>query len=214
MELPDVTADVLPHLPPKHVAVLPDVVEMKPFRHPTSGRSCTLHRYQVPLDAGFAITAHKAQGQTLKRLIVDLASCIGTEAAYVMVSCCTSLEGLMILQPFPISKITIHRSQEARDEFRCLDRLNFQTMVKYGDYAMDDINPSTVHETPPVEDISQIITLFSCSNPPVDISGRNRLLSQMWDIEEQKGTLHLILFPSWSRLIMNHTVRSPYGAET
>jgi ATP-dependent exoDNAse (exonuclease V) alpha subunit len=117
VELPDVTADALPNLPPKHVTVLPKAIEMKPFYHLNSGHSCKLHRYQVPLDAGFAITTHKAQDQTLKRAIVDLASCIGKEATYVMVSQCTSLEGLMVLQPFPIGKITTHRSQEARDEF-------------------------------------------------------------------------------------------------
>lgn len=187
VELPDAMTDVLPSLPQKHVAVLPDTMEMKPFRHPNSGQSCTLRRYQIPLDAGFAITAHKAQGQTMEKLIVDLASCIGTEAAYVMVSRCTSLDGLMILRPFPIGKITTHRSQEARDEFRRLERLNFQTTVKSGNHAIGDIGSSTIHETPPSENVSQITNLISGSNR-LDLRTASELLSQIWNAKEGNGT--------------------------
>ena len=196
VELPDATADALPNLPLKHVAVLPDAVEMTPFRHPNSGRSCTLRRYQVPLDAGFAITTHKAQGQTLEKVIVDLASCIGTEAPYVMISRCTSLEGLMVLRPFPIGKLTTHRSQEARDEFRRLDRLNFQTMVECGDPTMGDVNRSTTHENPHAGSVSRITTLFSGPSPP-DIGSASQLLSQIWDIKGGNGTSPPILSPTW-----------------
>jgi len=97
IELADAKADVLPNLLLKHIAILPNEVEMKAFQHLISGRSQTLHQFQVPLDATFAITTHKAQGQTMTQVNVDLNSCIGTEAAYVMISQCMSLEGLMIL---------------------------------------------------------------------------------------------------------------------
>jgi len=135
VELPDLTGDPLPNLPPAFVPVLPNEVEMKSLLHPNSGRTCTLRRHQVPLDAAFAITAHKSQGQTINKIVVDLKSCIGTEAAYVMVSRCTSLGGLAVLRPFPISKITIHRSQEARDEFHRLDLLGTQTTAASGSGA-------------------------------------------------------------------------------
>ena len=180
VELPGATADALPNLPPKHVAVLPNETEMKPLRHPNTGYSCTLRRYQVPLDAGFAITAHKAQGQTLEKVIVDLASCMGTEAAYVMVSRCTSLDGLMVLRPFPIGKIKAHRSQEARDEFRRLDGLNIQTMAECGDHPMSYVSP-------PTESISQITTLFSGTNLP-DVDTAGRLLSQIQNGKGSGGT--------------------------
>ena len=52
-----------------------------------------------------------------------------------MVSRCASLGGLAVLRPFPISKITIHRSQEARDEFRRLDLLRAQTIATSGSGA-------------------------------------------------------------------------------
>ncbi|KAG2352853.1 hypothetical protein BDR07DRAFT_1312158 [Suillus spraguei] len=48
---------------------------------------------------------HKAQGRTLSRAIIDIQSCRGTEAPYVMASHATSLDGLLILHPFNISKI-------------------------------------------------------------------------------------------------------------
>ena len=192
VELPDATADALPNLPLRHVAVLPGETEMKPFRHPSSGHSCTLRRYQVPLDAGFATTAHKIQGQTLEKVVVDLASCIGTEAAYVMVSWCTSLNGLMVLRPFPIGKIKVHRSQEARDEFRRLDRLDAQTTAGHGDHTTGDAGPSAIHEARPVEGVSQITTLFSGTNPR-DIGSASQLLNRLWDAKGGGGMSYLVL---------------------
>ena len=86
VEVPDVNCNPLPHLPPGHVAIISDTVGMRPIIHPASGKSCTMRRFQVPLTPGFAMTAHKAQGLTLSRVIIDFASCRGTESAYVMAS--------------------------------------------------------------------------------------------------------------------------------
>ena len=188
VELTGTSTDALPNLPPKHAAVLPSDVEMKPFRHPNSGHSCTLHRYQVPLDAAFAITTHKAQGQTMNKVVADLGSCIGTEAAYVMISRCTSLEGLMILRPFSIRKITTHRSQEARDEFSRLERLNSQTIAECGDNPIGSVRSSSIHETARAEGVSEIAALFSGENP--DVSSASQLLSRMWDTNGGRGTSH------------------------
>jgi hypothetical protein len=193
VEVSDVTADTLPHLPPKHVAVLPGEVEMKAFRHPNSGRSVTLRRHQVPLDAAFAITAHKAQGRTMTQVVVDLNSCIGTEAAYVMISRCTSLEGLMILRPFPITKITVHRSQEARNEFQRLDRLNTQTITECVGSPVGGSLGSSVHETTGTEGARQVTTLFSGPNPP-DVGSASELLTRIWD-DRGGGLSKCILFP-------------------
>ena len=78
------------------------------------------------------MTAHKAQGLTLPRVVIDFVSCKGTESPYVMASRCTSLDGLLIMRPFPISKISCHRSQEARDEFNRLQVMRLQTTATYG----------------------------------------------------------------------------------
>ena len=42
-------------------------------------------RRQVPIESGFAMTVYKTQGQTMSRVVVDLAGCSGTfERPYVM----------------------------------------------------------------------------------------------------------------------------------
>jgi len=171
VELPDFLGEALPHLPPKYVPIIPNEVEMKSFRHPKSGRSCTLRRHQIPLDAAFATTAHKAQGQTMNKVIIDLNSCVGTEAAYVMISRCTRLDGLLILRPFPISKITVRRSQDAREEFHRLERLGKHT-VETGGGAQEGGDPGD--ETMA---ISAIFTLDTTA----DTRAAGQLLSRLWD---------------------------------
>ena len=131
VEIPDLTCDQLPHLPPKHVPIISDTVGMS-IIHPVSRQSFTVKQFQVPLAPGFAMTAHKAQGLTLPHVIVDLANCIGTESPYVMVSRCTSLGGLMVMRPFPFSKVRCRRSQEARNKFARLDLLRWQTIATFG----------------------------------------------------------------------------------
>ena len=132
VEVPNLTAKPLPHLPPQHVAVVSDAVEMQSIANPALGRNCTMKRFQVPLAPGFAMTAHKAQGLTLPHVVVDLSSCKGTEQPYVMVSRCKSLDGLLVMRPFPMSKITSRRSQEARNESTRLDLSRWQTIAAHG----------------------------------------------------------------------------------
>ncbi|KAI9067027.1 hypothetical protein FKP32DRAFT_1550568, partial [Trametes sanguinea] len=73
------------------------------------------------------VTAHKAQGQTFARTVIDFNSCIGTESPYVMLSRATSLNGVVILRPFPMSKITCRQSQDVRNELLRLDILALKT---------------------------------------------------------------------------------------
>ncbi|TFK91096.1 hypothetical protein K466DRAFT_446434, partial [Polyporus arcularius HHB13444] len=73
------------------------------------------------------ITAHKSQGQTFSRVIVDLQSCTGTEAPYVMLSRAKSLDGVIVLRPFKFSKITCNQSGDIRKEVVRLDILNRKT---------------------------------------------------------------------------------------
>ncbi|KZV60811.1 hypothetical protein PENSPDRAFT_327135 [Peniophora sp. CONT] len=78
------------------------------------------------------MTAHKAQGRTLPRVIIDLDNCRGTEAPYVMISRVKSLAGLLILRPFPRKKISSRQSEESRNEFARLDQLSLSTLAEYG----------------------------------------------------------------------------------
>ncbi|THU82520.1 hypothetical protein K435DRAFT_575360, partial [Dendrothele bispora CBS 962.96] len=60
------------------------------------------------------ITAHRAQGATMKKVKVDLAKCRGTESPYVMISRVKSLEGLLILRDFDLKVIQCRQSEDAR----------------------------------------------------------------------------------------------------
>ncbi|KAF8068634.1 hypothetical protein FPV67DRAFT_1369331, partial [Lyophyllum atratum] len=73
------------------------------------------------------MTSHRAQGQTMKHVIVDIASCRGTEAPYVMVSRATSLEGLIILRDFDAKKVKVRLSQDSRKEKKRIEVLRLRT---------------------------------------------------------------------------------------
>jgi len=131
VEIPGADPVELPHLSERHFPILPDVTDVK-FEHRASGKCCVIKRRQVPIEPGFAITAHKAQGQTMGRVVVDLAGCSGTEQPYVMVSRSTSLEGLVILRDFDFGKVTKRHSEDLRREFKRLEYLRLQTILKAG----------------------------------------------------------------------------------
>ncbi|KZV80408.1 hypothetical protein EXIGLDRAFT_594862, partial [Exidia glandulosa HHB12029] len=73
---------------------------------------------QLPILPGFAMTTHKAQGETLDGALVDLQGCRGSEPPYVMISRVRRLSDLLILRPFDRSKIMCRNSQELRLELQ------------------------------------------------------------------------------------------------
>ncbi|RFU78529.1 atp-dependent dna helicase pif1 [Trichoderma arundinaceum] len=56
-----------------------------------------LHRTQIPLVAGWAMTVHRSQGMTPDRVIVDLSNAFEEGQVYVALSRATSLSGLKIV---------------------------------------------------------------------------------------------------------------------
>jgi len=108
-----------------------------------------IKRTQLPIAPAFAMTAHKAQGQTLDKVIIDLESCKGTESPYVMVSRVTSLNGLLILRPFKFSKIKCHQSQDTRQEIKRLNRLRLRTIAKIGTSEEQKIAAATLLDSGP-----------------------------------------------------------------
>lgn len=65
-------------------------------------------RTQVPLILAWALSIHKAQGQTLEYVKINLASTFEKGQAYVAVSRATTLSGLQILG-FSKSKVMVHK---------------------------------------------------------------------------------------------------------
>lgn len=102
------------------------------IRHPHTGINCTVHRKQLPLVPAFAVTAHKSQGQTYPKVLLDLNDCRGSAAPYVMLSRATALNNVIILRPFPIARIQCRQSEDNRLEFRRLGLLRLQTIIQHG----------------------------------------------------------------------------------
>lgn len=155
---------VLPNLRQSELAIMPDSVDIK-FTHPHSKKSSTIKRKQLPILPALAMTVHKAQGLTLDKAIVDLASCRGTESAYVMLSRVRRLEDLVVLRPFSKEKITCRPSEDIRREFKRLSRLQSATMAKYfgGDGPAGD--PATVANIDEMEisektDVARLLTSY------------------------------------------------------
>ncbi|RDB20445.1 hypothetical protein Hypma_012444 [Hypsizygus marmoreus] len=145
VNIPDSSDEAMPHLQSHDLPVLPDAVDIK-FQHPYNHSTCNIRRHQVPVLPAFAMTCHRAQGQSMPRVIVDLQACTGTEAPYVMVSRATSLQGLLILRPFEKKKITCCQSEDARNETERLWKLSLQTIINTGNENSAQAARRRLHE--------------------------------------------------------------------
>ncbi|QRV89235.1 ATP-dependent DNA helicase PIF1 [Ceratobasidium sp. AG-Ba] len=67
-----------------------------PFSHENADGGVEAIRQQVPLILAWALTVHKAQGQTLERVRVDLEGTFEKGQAYVALSRCTTIDGLEV----------------------------------------------------------------------------------------------------------------------
>lgn len=132
VDVPDTTGPPMPDLPNGYSVALEDTVDMR-FTHPYSLKKCTIKRTQVPIIPAFAMTAHKSQGQTLPKVVLDLECCHGTESPYVMISRVKSLDGLLILRPFQKKRIQSRQSEDTRNEMIRLSSLRLKTLMQRGD---------------------------------------------------------------------------------
>lgn len=64
---------------------------------------------QIPLRTAWAITIHKSQGLTFTHAIIDAHACFAHGQAYVALSRCKSLEGMVLSTPLPQSAVISDR---------------------------------------------------------------------------------------------------------
>ena len=122
----------MPGLTRGEFPILPDTTSFH-YRHERRGISFSIKRKQCPLLPAFAMTAHKSQGQSLPNVIVDLESCSGSEAPYMMVSCATSFDGLLVYRSFDKRRIRCNMSQDSREEEQRLLVLHRATAGSFSD---------------------------------------------------------------------------------
>ena len=128
--IPNALAAPMPGLGPHKFPIMPSSVHVR-FKGPKCKQSLAFNRLQIPLVPAFAITAHKSQGQTINKAVIDLAACHGTESPYVMVSCVRSLDDLLILHPFPLDKIRCRMSEDSHRELTRIQHHHLQTIIQY-----------------------------------------------------------------------------------
>lgn len=86
-------------------------------------------RAQVPLILAWALSIHKAQGQTLERVKVDLGKVFEKGQAYVALSRATSMNGLQVLR-FDPRKVVAH--EKVRTFYQNLSRVEVLEREKGG----------------------------------------------------------------------------------
>ena len=105
VELDDINMKPLDGLPPNHVPIFVKS-ESFPVYIPEKKKNVTINRRHFPIVPRFSCTAHKSQGQTLHKAIIDLVprngkiKGLGIEFAYVPLSRVRRLNDVMILRPF------------------------------------------------------------------------------------------------------------------
>jgi len=88
-------------------------------------------RSQVPLILAWALSIHKAQGQTLERVKVDLGKVFEKGQAYVALSRATTMAGLQVLR-FDPKKVNAH--EKVRNFYQQLSRV--ETLEKSEDASV------------------------------------------------------------------------------
>jgi len=95
-------------------------------------------RYQVPIQPGFAITAHSAQGKTLPRVIASLHE--GGFGAYVIASRAKNRNDLCITQPVSKHQLNKQIPLDLLNEVRRLEAIEHNTLVRHG-FSLDSSIP-------------------------------------------------------------------------
>jgi len=97
----------------------------------------SVRRKALPLIPAYSITTHKSQGQTLRKIIIDLnmpPGSVEVASAYVPLSRVKQLTDLVILQDFNISALQVKPSKGQLTEINRLGTIFQQTKQRYAKY--------------------------------------------------------------------------------
>jgi ATP-dependent exoDNAse (exonuclease V) alpha subunit len=97
---------------------------------------------QYPLSAAYTFTDHKAQGQTIENVIVDIGTTkrfpVDPFVAYVALSRSRGRNSIRLLRDFDNKIFTRHPSEDLRLEDRCLEGLAERTKIRF-DMGLYDV---------------------------------------------------------------------------
>ena len=136
VELDDITVRPLHGLNPNHIPIFPKTenFQVSPQGQQSRGKQnvkkLTVNRCHFPIVPRFSCTAHKSQGMTLDKAIVDLVPPSGMKSikldfSYVPLSRVRRLEDLTILRPFDPNIIKVKPSEaylSMMEEFKRMDK--------------------------------------------------------------------------------------------
>ncbi len=91
---------------------------------------------QYPLKAAWAITVHKSQGLTFDKAIIDVHAAFSPGQAYVALSRCRTLDGLVLSSPVPASVFMRDNAVDAYMNYisRPVEELAFSSCYEYFEY--------------------------------------------------------------------------------
>lgn len=135
---------------------------------------------QYPLKAAWAITVHKSQGLTFDKAIIDVHAAFSPGQAYVALSRCRTLDGLVLSSPVSASVFMRDNAVDAYMNYisRPVEELAFSSCYEYFEYEkkpepeevapvkkvkVNQEKPKKVNKEEPRDDTGKKLNTFECS---------------------------------------------------
>lgn len=135
---------------------------------------------QYPLKAAWAITVHKSQGLTFDKAIIDVHAAFSPGQAYVALSRCRTLDGLVLSSPVSASVFMRDNAVDAYMNYisRPVEELAFSSRYEYFEYEkkpepeevapvkkvkVNQEKPKKVNKDEPRDDTGKKLSTFECS---------------------------------------------------